>query len=165
MHVAVLGDQLQSPDLLQSPVLQGVESQPHSFHPTCHRAPHCREWSLSCTPFTRPATEPHAAGRGVSATYLSPDLPQSPMLQGVESQLHAFHLTCHRVPRCRAWSLSRTPFTRPATEPHAAGRGVSAARLSPIHRAPSTIPPRPEGQGYITHHLHPSRASLAWTRS
>lgn len=51
----------------------------------------------------------------------SPDLPQSPMLQGVESQ---------------------------------------PAHLSPIHRAPSTTPPRPEDQGYITRHLHPSRA--AW---
>ena len=34
MHVAVLGDQLQSPDLPQSPTLQGVESQPHAFHPS-----------------------------------------------------------------------------------------------------------------------------------
>ena len=132
-----MGDQLQSPDLLQSPVLQGVESQPHSFHPTCHRAPHCREWSLSCTPFTRPATEPHAAGRGVSATYLSPDLPQSPMLQGVESQLHAFHLTCHRVPRCRAWSLSRTPFTHPQSSQHY----PSPTRGPGLHHPPS--PPQP----------------------
>ena len=139
VHVAVLEDQLQSPDLPQSPMLQGVESQRHTFHLTCRRAPCCRAWSLSRIPFTRPATEPHAAGRGVSAAHLSPDLPQSPMLQGVESQPHTFHLTCHRAPCCRAWSLSLHTF-HPSTElpapplPDQRTRATSPATSTPAER-------------------------------
>lgn len=49
----------------------------------------------------------------------------------------------------------------PATEPHVAGHGVSAAHLPSIHRVSGTTRLRPVGQGYITHHLHRSRAALA----
>lgn len=83
VHVAVLEDQLQSPDLPQS----------------------------------------HAAGRGVSARQLSPDLPQSPMLQGVESQPHTFHpsteLPARPLPdqRTRATSpTASTPAERPGPD-------------------------------------------------
>ena len=90
---------------------------------------------------SRPATEPHAAGRGVSAAHLSPDLPQSPMLQGMESQPHALHLTCHKAPCCRAWSLSRIPFTHPQSFQHY----PSPTRGPGLHHPPP--PPQPSSLG------------------
>ena len=94
MHVAVLGDQ--SPDLPQSPTLQGVESQPHTFHLTCHRAPCCRAWSLSRIPFTHPQSFQHYPSPTRGPGLHHPPPPPQPSSLGLD-KIMRFTLTAYSM--------------------------------------------------------------------
>lgn len=69
MHVAVLGDQLQSPSLPQSPMLQGMESQPHTFHPSTEllAPPVSDQWARATSPTTSTPAERPWPGQGHEA--------------------------------------------------------------------------------------------------